>query len=218
MVKKRVDGPPDEPEKEATQEEPKPQASINLQRIERGQLDVPIMGTAPLIVHRFDEKAKLMMLQAMQTKTRSKKAPKDPDGEFERSMYRFLDGDHGFPAVGFKAAMVDSARLFEGVKMTELRACIHVIGEGPEQLIRIKSDPPRMREDAVRVGMGTADLRYRAEYPINWQAVLRINFVPSMISAASVVALVDAAGLGGVGEWRPSKAKTGIYGTFEVVA
>jgi hypothetical protein len=37
-----------------------------------------------------------------------------------------------------------------------------------------------------------------------------------MLSAESVIAIVDAAGLGGVGEWRPSKAKTGLYGTFEV--
>lgn len=191
-------------------------AAIQLKRIARGTINVPIVGTAPLIVHRFDEKAKLMMLEAMQSKVRLKKAPKDPESEFQRSMYRFPDGGHGFPAVGFKAAMVDSARVFEGVRMTELRACIQVVGSGPEQLIRIESESdPRMREDAVRVGMGTADLRYRAEYT-EWNAMLKINFVPSMISAESVFALVDAAGLGGIGEWRPSKAKTGIFGTFAV--
>lgn len=193
-----------------------PIASINLNRIERSQLEVPIAGTAPLIVHRFDEKAKEMMLQAQQTKTRAKKEPKDPVACFERSMYRLADGGHGFPAVGFKSAMVDSARMFDGVKMTELRAALHVLGEGHDQLVRIEAETPRMREDTVRVGMGTADLRYRAEYH-PWTAVLTIRFVPSLISAASVVAIVDAAGLGGVGEWRPSKAKTGIFGTFEVV-
>jgi hypothetical protein len=92
---------------------------------------------------------------------------------------------------------------------------LHVVGEGTEQLVRIIADEPRMREDVVRVGMGTADLRYRAEY-WPWRAELVINFVPAMLSAESVIAIVDAAGLGGVGEWRPSKAKTGLYGTFEV--
>lgn len=192
-----------------------PSASINIERIERGRLVVPITGMTPLIVHRFDEKAKEMMLLAQQTKTRAKKAPKDPAADFERSMYRLPDGAHGFPAVAFKSAMVDSARLFDGVKMTELRAVLHVEGEGPDQLIRLQTGEPRMREDTVRVGMGTADLRYRAEYT-PWAADLVINFVPAMISAASVVAIVDAAGLGGVGEWRPSKAKTGIFGTFQV--
>lgn len=206
-------------------------ATINLKRIERRSIEVPVIGTAPLIVHRFDEKAKQMMLEAQQTKTRTKKAPKDPHADYMRSMYRFADGAHGFPAVGFKAAMVDSARLYEGVKMTELRACIHVLGEGPDQLVHLNfdvdpslsafdpakpNDPlPRMREDAVRIAMGTADLRYRAEY-WPWSATLTVQFVPSMISTDSVVALVDAAGLGGIGEWRPSKAKTGIFGTFQV--
>lgn len=190
-------------------------SNIELVRIERGHIVVPIVGTSPLIVHRFDEKAKQMMLEAQQTRTRAKKTPKDPAADFERSKYLLADGADGFPAVAFKCALVDAARLFDGVKMTELRAALHVEGEGHEQLVRIVAPPPRMREDTVRVGMGTADLRYRAEYS-PWAAELRIGFVPRMISAASVVAIVDAAGLGGVGEWRPSKAKTGIYGTFQV--
>jgi len=192
-------------------------ASINLVRIARKRIEVPIVGITPLIVHRFDEKARRMMLEAQQTKTRAKKDPKDPEADFNRSRYVVDGRNDGFPAVGFKAAMVDAARLYDGVKMTELRAALTVIGEGPEMLVRITADPPSMREDTVRVGMGTADLRYRAEY-YPWSATLDIRYIPSMISAESVFALVDAAGVGGVGEWRPSKAKTGIFGTFEVQA
>lgn len=191
--------------------------TINLQRIERGHIIIPITGTAPLIVHRFDEKAKQMMLDAQQSKTRKKKEPKDPISCFELSRYRLADGADGFPAVAFKSAMVDAARLFDGVKMTELRAALHVAGEGVGHLVRINSDEPRMREDTVRVGMGTADLRYRAEY-WPWTAELSVTFLPGMISAESVLAIVDAGGLGGIGEWRPSKAKTGLFGTFEVTA
>jgi hypothetical protein len=62
--------------------------------------------------------------------------------------------------------------------------------------------------------MGTADIRYRAEYP-EWSAVVRVEFAPHMIDAASVVALVDAGGRVGIGEWRPEKG--GIYGTYGVV-
>lgn len=190
------------------------EAGIHLQRIQRATIVVPIIGTAPLITHRFDEKAKGMMLAAQQTKTRAKKEPKDPHADYERSMYRFADGGHGFPAVAFKSAMVDSARMYEGVKMTELRVVLHVVGEGPDQLVRIDGDV-RPREDTVRVGMGTADLRYRAEY-WPWSANITVAFVPSMISMESVVNIVDAAGIGGIGEWRPGKAKTGSFGTFQV--
>jgi len=172
-------------------------ASISIERIKRARISVPIIGTAPLIAHRWDEKAKQMMLESMQTRTRKKKDAKDPVAEFNRARYIMGEGRDGFPAVGFKAAMVDAARLYDGVKMTELRAALIVIGIGSDQLIEIEAEPPRMREDTVRVNMGGADLRYRPEYS-PWKATLEVAYIPSMISATSVVAIVDAAGVGGV--------------------
>ena len=82
------------------------------------------------------------------------------------------------------------------------------------QLSRLITEDPRMREDMVRVQMGT-DIRYRAQFD-NWSATLRIEFVPSIIDLSSVVALVDAGGTNGVGEWRPEK--NGSFGTYEVVS
>ena len=54
-----------------------------------------------------------MMLLAQQTKTTAaRRTPRDPVADFPSgSMYRLPDGGHGFPAVAFKAAMVDAARL-----------------------------------------------------------------------------------------------------------
>lgn len=197
-----------------------PTAAITLKRIERETVKIRVIGTAPLIVHRFDEKAKQMMLDAQQTKARAKKEPKDPIALFEASKYRLPDGSEGFPAVGFKAAIVGAARLFEGITMVQAKQMIRVIGEGPEQyvpLILPTGEQAIMREDTVRVGMGTADLRYRAQYT-NWSADLIVQYVPSQIDLPSVVSLVDAGGIGGVGEWRPSapKGATGSFGTWEV--
>jgi hypothetical protein len=194
--------------------------AITLRRIERETISVRVQGTAPLIVHRFDEKAKQMMLEAQQTKTRAKKEAKDPVAAFEASKYKLPDGRDAFPAVGFKAATVGAARLFDGISMVQVKQLIRVIGEGPEQLVPLILDgEPIMREDTVRVGMGTADLRYRAQY-FPWSVDLVIQYVPSQISVDSIVALVDAGGIGGVGEWRPSapKGATGSYGTWEVQA
>lgn len=42
------------------------------------------------------------------------------------------------------------------------------------QLVRIHAEP-RMRTDMVRIGMGSADVRYRPEY-IDWYAELNIEF------------------------------------------
>lgn len=192
--------------------------AVSLTRIKREIAEIPIKGTAPLIVHRWNEKAKEMMLQAQQGKKVAKQ-PKDPQADYESSMYRFVDDGHGFPVMAFKAATVKGGgRLFgKSVKMTELRQLFTFIPDGigvdGTQLARISGEPT-MREDMVRVGMGTADIRYRAEYR-DWSAILRIEFVPSVIDLDSVVALVDAGGTNGVGEWRPEKS--GSYGTYEVV-
>ena len=197
----------------------RPESAIHIKKIERATIDIDIRGTTSLISHAWSQKAKQMMLDKQQqvgrSSTKAAKAVRNPEADFEASIYRLPDGTPGFPAVAFKSAMVDAARLYDGVKMTELRPALFVYGEGPDSLVRIISDEPRMREDMVRVGMGTADLRYRAEF-MNWSATLRLQYVPRMVSLESVVALLDAAGIGGVGEWRPSKGNTGTHGTFMV--
>ena len=192
--------------------------AISLGRIKREVVEIPVKGTAPLIVHRWSEKAKEMMLASQQGKKTPKHA-KDPQADYESSMYRFTDGGHGFPVMAFKNATVKGGgRVFgKAVKMTELRQVFTFIADGlgtdGTQLVKINGEPS-MREDMVRVGMGTADIRYRAEYR-DWSAIIRVEFVPSVIDIESVVALVDAGGTNGVGEWRPEKS--GSYGTYEVI-
>ncbi len=190
-------------------------ATLQLHKVARETIKVRVVGMTPLICHRFDEKAKQMMLDAQQGKKKAKQS-KDPEADFKRSLYPMSEGGYGFPATAFKAATVDAARYFQGVRMTELRQALLFHGDGPDQLIRLEGEPV-MREDAVRVGMGTADLRYRGMFE-KWAAILTITYVPSLLDAQSVITLVDAGGTGGIGEWRPSKAKTGSYGTYEVEA
>jgi hypothetical protein len=192
------------------------EAAINLNRIKRESITVPILGLSPLIVNQFPEKAKQQMLDAQQGRKAKVRAFKDPAADFQNAKYLLEDGRDAFPAVGFKAAIVGAARLFDkAITMTALRSMIYVVGEGPNQLVPLSYSEVTMRDDIVRVGQGTADLRYRPQYN-DWGAVIEISYVPSAISQESVIALVDAAGIGGIGEWRPSKAATGSYGTFAV--
>lgn len=193
-------------------------AEISLQRIERAIAVVTIEGTAPLIVHAWSQKAKQMMLAAQQGK-KTPKALKDPEADFLASQYRFEDGGHGFPVMAFKAATVKGGgRAFgKAVRMTEMRQHLTFLPDGTGvdglQLARLVCDEPVMREDMVRVGMGTADIRYRAQYT-TWGADLRVEFLPSVIDLGSIVALIDAGGSNGVGEWRPEK--NGAFGTYRV--
>lgn len=193
------------------------EAAIKLQPIQRKTLYVPVRGLTPLITHKFSEKAKRQMLEAqVKTSVKTKRDAQDPEAEYNAARYILPDGRDGFPAVGFKAAIAGSARLFEGLTMTALKVAVFVEGEGPEQLVPIIG-APQMREDVTRVGMGTANLRYRPMYD-PWSAVLIVRYVPSMVDRDSVITLVNAAGMGGIGEWRPSapKSLTGAFGQFEV--
>lgn len=191
-------------------------AEIVIQRIGRSRAEIQVEGTAPYICNRFDEKAKQQMLDKQQGK-KTVKEPKNVEAAYERSLYRLPNDRYGHPATAFKAAIVDAARYFDKITMEDLKRMILVDGEGPEMLVEINGTP-KMREDAVRNATGVADLRYRAEF-WPWRATLQIIYVRNMFTLESLIALVDAAGIGGIGEWRPSskKAKTGVYGTFRVV-
>lgn len=202
-----------------------PEGGFKLTRLDRVVFEIPIEGTAPLIVNRWSEKAKNMMLAAQQSTTRPKKEPKDPAALFEASRYRFPDGRDGFPATGFKASIVHAGRLFEGITQVLLKQVIRVHGEvinedglAGDQLVPLTYGEVTMREDTPRNASGVADLRYRAQF-WPWAATLKVETVAGQLDRNSVLSLVDAAGVGGVGEWRPTapKSATGSYGTFAVV-
>jgi hypothetical protein len=55
---------------------------IQLKRLARSLAEIPIEGTAPLIQHRFSEKARGMMLDRQQGKA-TEREPKNPEALFE---------------------------------------------------------------------------------------------------------------------------------------
>jgi hypothetical protein len=190
-------------------------ATIEIHQIAAETLLVPIVGTTPLIVHRFSEKAKRQMLDNMQGR-KSPKQAKDPQAEYEAAFYRLGDGGYGFPSLAFKAATVGGARFYSGVTMTALKQFMYLrgeVGDDGRALTRIEGDAV-MREDVVTVGRNGSDLRYRPQFS-EWRAMLEVTYVTSALTRGSVLSLIDAGGMGvGVGEWRPEK--DGDFGTYRV--
>lgn len=190
-------------------------ATIQIDKIAAETINVPIVGTTPLIVHRFSEKAKRMMLDNMQGR-KSPKEPKNPEAEYEAAFYRLKDGSPGFPVIAFKAATVGGARFYHGVTMTALKQFMFMqgeVGDDGRALTRIEGEP-LMREDVVTVGRGGTDLRYRPEFR-EWRTTLEVTYVTSALTRGSVLSLIDAGGMGvGVGEWRPEK--DGDFGTYRI--
>ncbi len=168
-----------------------------------------LVGDSPLIVHAWSAKAKQEMLDKQMGKARGKKAPKDPDADYEGCFYRLASGAPGFPTIAFKAAAVNAARQVEGLTMTFLRGAFHTIGE----LAEIEGTP-HMREDMVRVGMGTADIRFRPEWA-EWAINLSVRLNTRSLTLEQLTHLFNQAGFSvGVGEWRPEK--DGRNGMFHV--
>lgn len=210
-------------EAEGVEEQGLPQ--IKLRRLETMRFTIPVVGVTPLIIHQWSEKAKREMLEkGGPAAPRKQKEKRDPEADYQSARY-LLDQPRedgltdGITAVSFKAAIVQAARAFDGVTMTALKQFIYVEGEPPKMLIPIIGKP-QMREDMVRVGKGlnkTADLRWRPEY-WPWKVNLVVRWPAAVIDIDSVVSLIDAAGQGGVGEWRPTapQSMTGIYGQFRI--
>ena len=188
---------------------------VEIDNIGAETIRVPILGTTPLIVHRFSEKAKRQMLDNMQGR-KSPKESKNPEAEYEAAFYRLKDGRYGFPAIAFKMASVGGARFYSQVTMTGLKQFMFFrgeVGEDGQQLVAIEGEP-HMREDVVRVNRGGSDLRYRPEFA-EWSASLIVTYITSALTRNSVVSLINAGGMGvGVGEWRPEKS--GDFGTYVV--
>lgn len=188
------------------------ETTIELKPINIQKILMEIEGDSPLITHAWSAKSKKEMLDKMQKKAKTARVSRDPEKDYQEAFYRLPGGEPGFPTIGFKAAAVSAGgRFSEGMKMTEMRGSFHIEGE----LVEIIGEP-EMREDTVRVGMGSADLRYRPEFK-NWKTYLPIRYNADKISLDQLVNIFNLAGFGvGVGEWRPEK--DGQYGMFHVVS
>lgn len=198
--------------------------AIDLQRI-----DIKVVGDSPLIMHKWSEKAKREMLEKQMkvAKTKGHDA-KDPVADFINSMY-WIEGEpeekteegfmaaiesgnarFGFPSTAFKASAVSAAYRAKVTKdKVSMNGAFHILGE----MVEIKGTPV-MREDMVRVGMGTADIRYRGEFP-TWEAILPIQYNAGVITKEQLANMFNMGGFAvGVGEWRPEKS--GAFGMYHV--
>lgn len=196
--------------------------AVELPPLNLQTLDIPIIGDSGLICHAWSKKARQQMLDKQMKKAAQGKAAKDPWMNFCETLY-WLDGipekpteddimtaRFGFPAVAFKSAAITAVTSTGGMTKVMARQTFHILGE----YVEILGPPPSMREDMVRIAMGTADIRHRAEFE-TWGAILRVQHNANVLSAEQVISLFEAGGFGvGIGDWRPEK--DGVSGRFHV--
>ncbi len=215
---------------------------IIIRPIQVKKANIRIVGDSPLIVHAWSEKAKRMMLEAQTGKAKGKKkATRNPVDDFIQAAYWLCEkpvyaegasdeecieafnkaiangARFGFPVTAIKQAAMSAAYRLGWVKnQMGLRGAFFIESD-PNGMVEIKSDVPVMREDMVRVGMGSADLRYRPQFN-NWYIDLTISYnASSDFPLDSIINAINAGGYTvGIGEWRPEK--DGDYGMFHVQA
>lgn len=201
-------------------------------------IPIKIVGDTPLIVHAWSVKAKTMMLEAQMKTTKTKaKDIRNPFDEFIQSMYWLTDvpestpeafekaiqngARFGFPLTGIKQGANSAAYRQGWVKnQMELRGSYflkpaHDISGFGDMAEIITPEAPVMREDMVRIGNGSADLRYRGEFR-NWsmEFIMEYNASGNM-TIEQILNCIDAGGfVCGIGEWRPEK--DGDYGRYHL--
>lgn len=210
----------------------KEETIVSIKPLDIKMVPIKIVGDTPLIVHAWSEKAKKMMLDAQTKATKTKaKEIRNPLDEFINSMYWLTPvpesteeafvkalkngAKFGFPVGAIKQAANSAAYRLGWVKnQMELRGAYFLKTEFGD-MAQIEGDAPEMREDMVRIGMGSADLRYRAEYK-NWSMNMILQYNASgNLTIEQIINCINAGGYAvGIGEWRPER--DGDFGRFHV--
>lgn len=185
-------------------------------------VDVRIVGTSELVVHKFSAKA-IKQIEDIQNKVAKTRKKRDPKQEYEDCFYKWvkgnLDGDDypkdwdgkstGVPAIAIWKAMVTAVSQITGVTKVLARQAFRVDGK----VLKIQNAKPYMRTDHVRIGIKQTDVRYRPAYPAGWVVDVPITYDADVISLDQLLNLLERAGFGvGLCEHRPEK--DGNYGMF----
>ena len=176
-----------------------------------------IVGTAPYISQAWSETA-IRKIQDKQSKA-PRRGPirsgtRDPNREFEESIYRTKEGAPGINKIAVRAAMIDAAPLV-GIARPLIKAGLRI---GGSYIIPIRGSRPQMRTDMRRLPTGSADPVYRAEF-WPWEMDLELRYDAHLITLEQVINLVRRAGFSvGIGGKRPMdpKGKGDDFGTFDL--
>lgn len=202
---------------------PKGAQPIQIPKSPRTLLIVEIEGITTLVTHRFPEKAKRQIREKQQNVAKLAKGKRDPQGEFEESVYVFSNGDYGFPTGALAESIVCASVDVMPKCKSMIRRNLFVEDDGFDHrddrgLIRVDAEPV-LREDVVRLAGASrpADLRYRGGYAPGWKATARIWFDERMLSREQAIQLVQIAGESiGLCEGRPEKTLSMGWGKFKV--
>lgn len=188
-----------------------------IQPIKMRTIIVKIVGTSPMIMHRFSQKAWQELLFPSGRKNASERASSlkhNPIEEYRGALYRNRDPKaHALfhlPNGTIHGAMASAALDIPGATRSGMERLTSVINNvdifGIPQLLMSMVRSSDMNR--------TPDVRTRPIFP-RWACEAVIEFKLDPLTDSQILNLLGAAGqIVGVGDWRPQKG--GSYGKFRI--
>ena len=190
-----------------------------------------IVGTAPLVIRRFDEKVRQefadKIIHGSTPAGKKKHAPRQIEDIYEAAKYYGeTDGERweGFNASAIRNAMISACRLVN-FKMTLAKLSVFVIEDGRDlkdpliALVRIYG-ASRISEAVGRTsGMSQAPMLTIRPMYYPWESMLRIRYDADQFKLADIANLLARVGAQvGIGEGRPdSHSSAGMgWGLFDI--
>lgn len=199
-------------------------SEIKILQINQGSFTVGIIGTTPLIVHRYSDKARQQLLLPSLKKNAAEKAQTlkhEPYDEAKGCAYIITDEQaptfFGFNVPSFKNAMASTAVDLPGSTKAAIGRLLRIAADYPGGLNPLWGTPYIHAAMVRNSDMNhTPDVRFRIIFP-RWALKLTVRYISPNLKPNSVMNLLAASGvMAGVGDWRQQKGRED-YGCYEVV-
>jgi len=189
---------------------------ISVAPIKIASMDLCVQGTTPLLMEKMSEGIRQQLVNLVTGQGKEKKKARDLNQEVKDKIHKDDKGNVGFPASGFKKAMVESSVYLDGANKKLSKGSFFVIGSLQGDLVPIKFKKMVVNKAVGRdSGINRAPREiWRPEFQ-DWSANLRIKYNASQISPQQIVEIAKLAGFHiGIGSWSPQHS--GSYGMFTV--
>jgi len=203
----------------AKMNKPKQSETIEVQRIEMGEAKFNLLGTSPMIVNRFNQKARQELLcpgESVNAAALEQTLKHDPVTEFRGAFYRNRDPKtptlFHVPDGAIHGALAQAAVDMPGTARAKMERLTRIVDVN----INLYGIPLLFMSMVRNSGMNRApDVRTRPIFP-EWACTFNVRWVKSVVTEKTVTNLLNAAGIiVGIGDWRGEKG--GSYGAFELV-
>lgn len=200
---------------------------ITIKPLNMEHITFTIIGTAPLIMNNFSQKAREQLAKNMTkgnaAKTKKERPPRNFEEDYEGYRHIAQEGWDGIPATALKGAMVRAAGNI-GYVMTLSKCAFFIEPDGIDKvdlvpLVKITKGEPAPRMHYTRIQGVTIDLVNRPIWEPGWEANVTIKYDADIMSKEDIANLLHRAGeTVGIMAGRPSsKQSVGMgCGTFRI--